>query len=162
MLHKAIPDRERLAQAKVLEADGEIDEAMEVYQRVLKNDPLNETAISRLLVLYRRRKEYKQELALLRSALSAYEAEQLAVQDAWRKKHQKAARISLSLAQKLGVTGKKKTAPVYDDRLATTWRRRKAVVMKRLKDEPALRPVRTAGKRKTTGRKTKTRRGHGG
>src|SRR5262245_33743241 len=131
MLHKAIPDRERLAQAKALEADGEIEEAMEVYQRVLKDDPLNETAIGRLLVLYRRQKEDKQELALLKAAISAYEAEQLAGQEAWRKKHQKAARISLALARKLGgetqklhVAGKKKTAPIYDDRLVATWRKR--------------------------------------
>src|ERR1043166_914543 len=123
MLHKAIPDREHLARAKALEAEGEVDEAIGVYQHVLKNDPLNETAIGRLLVLYRRQKDYKQELALLKAAISAYEAEQLAGQEAWRKKHQKAARISLSLArklaggtQKLSVAGKKKTAPIYDDR----------------------------------------------
>ena len=133
MLHKAIPDREHLARAKVLEAEGETEEAMEIYQRVLKNDPLNETAVSRLLVLYRRQKAYKEELALLKAAILAYEAEQLAGQEAWRKKHQKAARISLSLAQKLGVAGKKRTAPIYDNRLVTTWRKRMAVVMKRLK-----------------------------
>jgi len=140
MLHKAIPDREHLARAKALEADGEVDEAIGIYQRLLKNDPLNETAIGRLLVLYRRQKDYKQELALLKAAISAYEAEQLAGQEAWRKKHQKAARISLSLArklavgtQKLSVAGKKKTAPIYDDRLVAAWRKRKVVVMKRLK-----------------------------
>ena len=133
MLHKAIPDREHLARAKVLEAEGETEEAMEIYRRVLKNDPLNETAVSRLLVLYRRQKAYKEELTLLKAAISAYEAEQLAGQEAWRKKHQKAARISLSLAQKLGVAGKKRTSPIYDNRLVTTWRKRMAVVMKRLK-----------------------------
>ncbi|HVW62549.1 MAG TPA: tetratricopeptide repeat protein, partial [Puia sp.] len=63
MLHKAIPDREHLARAKALETEGEVEEAMEVYQRVLKNDPLNETAVGRLLVLYRRQKAYKEELA---------------------------------------------------------------------------------------------------
>ena len=138
MVHKAIPDKERLAGAKALELDGETDEAIEAYQRVLRNDPLNETAIGRLLVLYRREKAYKQELALLKAAISAYEAEQLATQEAWRKKHQKAARISLSLARKLagGGTGgtAKKGAMIYDDRLVTTWRKRKAVVMKRLKE----------------------------
>lgn len=61
MLHKAIPDREHLAQAKVLEADGETEEGME-----------QETS---------------------------------------------------------------KGGPIYDSRLVTTWRKRKAVVMKRLKDK---------------------------
>ena len=134
MLHKAIPDKARLAGAKALELDGETDEAIEAYQWVLRNDPLNETAIGRLLVLYRREKAYKQELAVLKAAISAYEAGQLATQDAWRKKHQKAARISLSLARKLAGEGAaKKGAVIYDDRLVTTWRKRKAVVMKRLK-----------------------------
>ena len=133
MLHKTMPDREHLARAKSLESEGEIDEAMEVYQQVLRNDPLNETAIGRLLVLYRRQKEYKKELALLKAAIGAYEAGQLAAQEAWRKKHQKAARISLSLARKLGGGGAKKGAAIYDDRLVTTWRKRKAAVMKRLK-----------------------------
>ncbi|MDO6432972.1 tetratricopeptide repeat protein [Flavitalea sp. BT771] len=134
MLDKAISDKELLARAKALELDGETDEAIEAYQRVLRNQPLNETAIARLLVLYRREKLYKQELAVLKAAISAYEAEQLAMQQAWRKKHQKAARISLSLARKLAGEGTvKKGAVIYDDRLVTTWRKRKAVVMKRLK-----------------------------
>jgi tetratricopeptide (TPR) repeat protein len=134
MLDKAISNKERLAGAKALELDGETDEAIEAYQRVLRNDPLNETAIGRLLVLHRREKAYKQELAVLKAAISAYEAEQLSSQEAWRKKHQKAARISLSLARKLAGDGSaKKGAMIYDDRLVTTWRKRKAVVMKRLK-----------------------------
>ena len=157
MLHKTIPDREHLAQAKALEADGEADEAIEIYQRVLKGDPLNETAIGRLLVLYRRQKEYKLELALLQSAISAYEAVQLEAQGAWRKKNQKAARISLALAKKLGIAGRKKEGPIYDDRLVTTWRKRKALVMKRLKDGQGLRVVKGvkgAARGKATGSKT--------
>jgi len=94
MLHKAMPNRERLAQAKALEAEEETGEAIKIYKSVLATDPLNEAAIGRLLVLYRRQKAYKEELALLRSAISAYEAEQVATRDAWRKQHQKAARVA--------------------------------------------------------------------
>jgi len=134
MLQRSISDKERLAGAKALELDGETGEAIEAYQRVLRNDPLNVTAISRLLVLHRREKAYKQELAVLKEAISAFEADQLATQAAWRKKHQKAARISLSLARKLGGGGaEKKGAVIYDDRLVAQWRKRKELVMKRLK-----------------------------
>ena len=38
MLHKAIPDREHLAQAKALETEGEMEEAIEVYRWVFKNE----------------------------------------------------------------------------------------------------------------------------
>jgi hypothetical protein len=134
MLHKAIPDKERLAGARALELDGATEEAVEAYQRVLKGDPLNVMAIGRLLIIYRRQKEYQLELALLKASIAAYEAVQLTAQEAWRKKHQKAARISMLLAKKLE-GGTKKGPVIYDDRLVTGWRRRKGLVMKRMKGE---------------------------
>lgn len=63
---------ELLEKAKELEASGDMEEAAQLYQTIIKKEPLNEFAYSRLMIIYRKAKEYKKELSVIKSGLKAF------------------------------------------------------------------------------------------
>lgn len=48
--------------------------AAKSYESILKKDDLNIHAYNRLMIVYRKLKEYKKEATLIRKAIAAYEA----------------------------------------------------------------------------------------
>lgn len=99
---KITSHKERLAEGMRLEKSGELEAAMDQYRKVTDKDPLNEEAVSRLLVVYRKRKDYREELALINRVLAAYEQEDKMRQEKWIREHSKAAVAGTAVFQKLG------------------------------------------------------------
>ncbi|SKA42754.1 Tetratricopeptide repeat-containing protein [Chitinophaga eiseniae] len=56
-----------------LEKEGAPDKAIQVYLAAVKKDPLNAAAYNRLMVLYRKKKEPRKEMAIINEAIKAYE-----------------------------------------------------------------------------------------
>jgi len=84
--------------------------AIKTYEALLKKDELNVHAYNRLMIIYRKQKEYKKEAALIKKAIAAYEA--------FYKKHEpshsrKVVTLSKALAKSTGLTGKTGKA-LYD------------------------------------------------
>ena len=99
------------------------------YQQQLKEDPLNQKAYNRLMILYRKLKEYKKELHTINSAIRSFEA--------FNKSHKKKAgktiqTISNKLNRSLGLVDHKGKA-VYDAEPVAGWKKRKEVVVKKIK-----------------------------
>ena len=61
-----------IKQAKEAEEDGNIDEATSLYEKAIKQRPMLEQPYNRLMVIYRKKKQYKQELRVLNKALELY------------------------------------------------------------------------------------------
>lgn len=104
-------------------------EAINLYSNFLKKNKLDQRAYNRLMILYRKQKEYKKEAALIRSAIEVYEA--------YYKKHMPShsARIttlSRALSISTGLTTKK-GRPLFDPEPIATWRKRLTTVNNKIK-----------------------------
>jgi uncharacterized protein YciI len=101
---KITSNKERLAEGLRLEKFGDQAEAAAVYRKITDKDPLYEEAVSRLLVVYRKLKNYREELALIDRVLAAYEQQDKVRQEKWIREHSKAAAAGTAVFQKLGGT----------------------------------------------------------
>lgn len=128
---------ELLKEARVQELEGNTEDAIKSYSQVISKDPLQFGAYNRLMILYRKLKEYKKELAVIKQAIGAYEKDIKDDQQIWKKANRKSARLSLSLAKSMGLLNDK-GLPVYEDPQILTWRKRQETVQKKIKTPPKL------------------------
>jgi len=125
---KAIKDsKENVVEGRRLEQAGDLSEAAGMYQKIMDHDGGNQEAVGRLLVIYRKMKEYGKELAVIKGALAAVEQRDKALQEKWIKAHPKAAGAGRAMFRKLG--GAEVSAA---DPMVTRLLKRKAFVEKRL------------------------------
>ena len=120
--------------AKEAEKQGDTAEAVKYYYQALKNDPTDEIAYNRLMVYYRRRKEYKKELQVIQSAIASQQRHAQDFQQGWMRRNKKTARTAKALAKSLGLIDRK-GMPVLETRQLDSWRKRLNVVRQRLKKQ---------------------------
>lgn len=135
MASRKLSINELLNAARLLEAEGKADEAIKAYSSVTARDPLRAAAYNRLMILYRKQKQYGKELAIIKQAVAAYETDIKEDQQSWKKANAKLARLSQSLAKSLGLLTEK-GLPVYEEPYITTWRRRMETVQKKMESTP--------------------------
>ena len=102
--------------------------AIKDYEEAIKKDPLAEKAYDRLMILYRKDKNYKKELQLINSGIKAFES----FYKSRKSNSKKIAEISKKLNRSFGFTDKKGVA-VYDPEPIARWKKRKVTVEKRIK-----------------------------
>jgi uncharacterized protein YciI len=124
--------REKTDAARQLEKAGKLADAAVLYQQMVDTDPANRDAIGRLLVMYRKLKEYRKELAVINTALSAWQQRGKTQQDKWLREHPGAAGAGRSILRTL-TKGGDSTAVFGSDAVVEAWVKRKAFVNKRLK-----------------------------
>ena len=122
----------QLKRARSLESDGCTEEAIKDYRAIITKDRLNVDAYNRLMVLFRKQKDYKKEHQIIKKALYAFEKEIKENQREWKKTNRKSADLSENLAKALGLLDNLGD-PVYDDPQMMTWRKRLRVVEQKLK-----------------------------
>jgi uncharacterized protein YciI len=91
-----------LSEARRQEQAGQPEAAADLYQQIVGIDPRNRDAIRRLLILYRRVKNYRKELAVINAALAAFSRHDKTVQQAWMSAHPEAARAGKAILRSLG------------------------------------------------------------
>ena len=131
-VRKKISNRLLLIEARDTELRGETGKALALYKQVVQNDPLAEQAWQRLMILYRKQKDYAGELKIIDLALKTYETSNRQAQQAWLKENRKAATVAKSLAKSLGLVDKKGIV-IDDNPILEKWRHRKELVAARLK-----------------------------
>ena len=129
---KKISGRQLLTAAREAEQQGETDNALALYKQVVTNDPLAEAAWQRLMILHRKLKDYGGELKIINLALKTFETHARQEQKQWLQQNRKAASVAKSLAKSLGFMDNKGVLK-DDNPVLEKWRRRKALVAKRLK-----------------------------
>lgn len=118
-----------IKQAKAEEENGEMETARELYEKAIKQKPLLEHPYNRLMVMYRKEKEYSKELKVINKALDVFT-------EVYNKKKEafsgsgKIARLSMAL---LKTVGTKKSDEHYYPEPIPKWLKRKAVVEKKMK-----------------------------
>ncbi len=122
---KDIIDRAREA-----EAGQELERAAELYEQVIKEDPVNEYAYDRLMILYRKSKQYKDEMRIINAGIKAYE--NFYKKKSKHSRSRKVAEISNAFLKSTGLADKKGNH-LYDLEPIAKWKKRKAVVEKKIK-----------------------------
>ena len=125
---------EMLTLARQHELDDERDEAIALYLKILKRQPLNEGIYDRLMILYRKTRQAQKELDIIKSGIKAFEES--------HKKRTKApkpkiAQLSAALLKATGLVDKK-GKNLYAPEPLGRWERRRLVVEKKL-DQPKKR-----------------------
>ena len=110
-----------------------VTESADHYHNLIKQNPLNQKAYERLMILYRKEKDYKKELSVINAGIRSFQThyhEHHAKQHADRKVNS----ISKQLNKAFGLTDKK-GKPLYDQEPIETWKKRKEIVLKKLKKD---------------------------
>jgi hypothetical protein len=110
------------------EEENDLSVAIKDYEDVLAKEPLMEKAYNRLMILYRKKKDYKNELRIINAGIKAFS-------DFYRSKKsgsKKVADLSKKLNRAFGFTDKKGNA-VYEPEPLPTWKKRKETVQKKIK-----------------------------
>ncbi len=120
-----------LQQAAAAERNNDLELAEQLYKQELEQKPFNAFVYTRLMILYRKQKKYKEELALINKGLQhfkEYQTEKSASKNA----NASIKKLSNSLNKSLGLTDKKGNS-IYEPEPVSSWKRRKATVEKKIK-----------------------------
>jgi DNA-binding SARP family transcriptional activator len=116
-----------LKKARELENSGETEEAAELYNQLIKKDPLNELPYHRLMVIYRKKKEFRKELAVIKSGLKTFLEFYKSRKPKNAAGNTKVSKLSRSILKSTGLLtteGKQ----VYQEGPVAKWEKRKKVV----------------------------------
>jgi tetratricopeptide (TPR) repeat protein len=122
--------KEWLERGKENEAAENFDDAAAAYEKIIKAEPFNEGAYNRLMIIYRKQKEYEKELAVIKKGISVFEDHH----NPLTKKHtggKKVTTLSKSIMKATGLLDKK-GKPSYLPEPIGKWMKRKVIVEKRI------------------------------
>ena len=126
---KSTPDEGWFRYARNAEADGEIETAIDAYEKLIGNQPHHEQAYDRLLILLRRRQELNKEWKVLQQAIQSLEKWYAAP---GKLRHSsRIASLSRSLSTSTGLLDKK-GKPTHQPGPLPKWYRRRELLKKKL------------------------------
>jgi tetratricopeptide (TPR) repeat protein len=120
------PIQQILKEAKEAESLLHYDKALELYQNVIVQDPLNEFAYDRLMIIYRKQKLYKKEIETIRRGIKAFEK----YYKSRKSRSKKIAEVSEKLNRSLGLADKNGNA-LFDPEPIESWKKRLVFVEKK-------------------------------
>ena len=111
------------------------DESATEYEKIIRKDRYNEKAYDRLMIIYRKNKDYTKELKLIEAGIRAFiELFNKAVK---RKPDQKTIRLSRALLKLTGLSDKKGN-PIYQREPINKWTKRKSILLSRMKKTKSI------------------------
>jgi len=120
-----------LQQAADAEKNNDLELAEKLYKEQMKQKAFNASVYTRLMIIYRKQKKYKEELEIINKALSHFKEYQN--KKSLSKTNSAAIKkLSKSLNKSLGLTDKKGNF-LYEPEPIPTWKKRKTTVEKKLK-----------------------------
>ena len=122
---------ELLSKAKEHETHAELEAAASIYERIIKKDPLNEIAYNRLMIIYRKEKEYKKELTIIKNGLKAFNDHYKSRKQKSGSVNPKISRISKSILKSTGLLSEN-GKPAYQEGPISKWEKRKILVEKKI------------------------------
>lgn len=106
------------------------EKAIPIYEKLIRDNPLNEIAYNRLMIIHRKEQSYRKEKAIINKAIKAFEGF-YRVRTKGRPS-QKILSLSKAFMKSTGLADKK-GKPLYQKEPLGKWYRRLQVVEKRLK-----------------------------
>ena len=125
---------EIMNEAREYESGDEIDKAIKLYQRAIKLEPHNELPYNRLMIIYRKQKQFEDELELINKGIKTFEEFYRKRSEKLISKHKGAAKLSDALAKSLGQRGKN-VQDLYQPEPIPKWTKRKQLVEKKVRNK---------------------------
>jgi len=116
------------AAARQLEADGENEAAIDMYESLVKKYPTDAQLYDRLMILYRKEKKYKKELAVIAAAIKKFSDLLLPAKG---NSSRKISSLSKSILHAVGLTNKRGDSLYHPQPLAR-WQKRKKILHQKL------------------------------
>lgn len=118
---------QEVKQAEELEKQGRLEEAAGLYEAAIRSKPHDELPYQRLMIIYRKLKQSKDELRVIKAGLSVFES-------IYHKKsrNKKLTALSNALMKSAGLSNSK-GQPVYYPEPINKWRKRLELLQKKLK-----------------------------
>jgi tetratricopeptide (TPR) repeat protein len=123
---------DQLQEARDFEKAGDLEEAAGLYKKVIKLRPGYEPAYDRLMIIYRKLKEYEQELDLINKAIKIFTEMHESVLKV--KNNRQVNAISNKLLKSLDLVDKK-GKPLYEAEPMRRWNKRKRAVEKKIQND---------------------------
>ncbi|HEV2355263.1 MAG TPA: YciI family protein [Puia sp.] len=123
-----ISARQLKTEGAQLEESGDLEGAAARYREIVNRDHLDDEAVSRLLIVYRKLRNYREELSVIDAVLAAYEEQDKLRREKWVREHSKAAAAGTAIFQQLG--GSRVSGFGADRQVAVLMKRRKTVMRK--------------------------------
>lgn len=120
--------KETIEKARSAEIEKDYPAAAALYEHAIQIDPIQEKAYDRLMIVYRKQKDYKNELRIIKAGIKAYQNFYKSQTPTGSKK---VADLSKKLSRSFGLTDKTGDA-LYEPEPIPQWKKRKEVVEKRL------------------------------
>jgi tetratricopeptide (TPR) repeat protein len=124
--------KEIIAKAKEAEEQNDLKNAITFYRQAVKKEPANEYAYNRLMILYRRLKQYKEELRVINEGLKFFKDFYESKSNELSGENKKIIQLSNALMKSVGLKNKKGVNLYYPEPVPT-WEKRKQVVDKKIK-----------------------------
>ena len=121
--------KEILSEAKEAENTENIEDAVRWYHEAMSTDHLNEDAYNRLMILFRKQKDYKKELSIIKEGIKIFERY---YESRIPKKSKTITDISNKLNKSFGLADKKGNK-IFSPEPIAKWKKRKLVVEKKIK-----------------------------
>ena len=129
VVHNIIKEGTDKAQAEAFESNDELDKAARTYERLLKSNRFDEHLYRRLMIIYRKQKDFPKELKIIRAGIKAFE--ELYQPGKELRGNKKIASLSRALLKSTGLSDKK-GKPLYQKEPIGSWTRRLNIVEKKL------------------------------
>jgi len=123
---------ECLVKAKEFEINNNVGEAIRMYHKCVRLTPASEFAYNRLLILYRKSKQYKKELAVIKQGIRFFDS--LFTKQKKLKRNNTITRLSNALMKSTGLADKKGKL-LFEQQPILKWKQRALLVEKRLEKE---------------------------
>jgi len=120
-----------LQQAEAAEKSGDLELAEKLYSKEINKKAFNASVYTRLMIIYRKQKKYKEELGIINKALQHFKEYQNKKSSS-KTNNAAIKKLSNSLNKSLGLTDKKGNF-LYEPEPIPTWKKRKTTVEKKLK-----------------------------
>ena len=120
-----------LQQAEAAEKNDDLELAEKLYKEQMKQKAFNASVYTRLMIIYRKQKKYKEELDIINKALQHFKEYQ-DKKSSSKTNNASVKKLSKSLNKSLGLIDKKGNF-LYEPEPVPTWKKRKITVEKKLK-----------------------------
>lgn len=113
------------------ERDGDLELAATLYEQAIKEKPTDEFSYNRLMIVYRKLKQYKDELRVINKGIKNFKEAHAKKMGKGLRKNSTIGRLSTALMKNAGLIDKKGNA-VYVPEPIARWKKRKLTVEKKL------------------------------
>jgi tetratricopeptide (TPR) repeat protein len=121
-----------ISEAGNAEKEGDLSLAAQLYEQAIKENSTDEFAYTRLMIVYRKLKQYKDELRIINKGIKSFkEAFNKRIKHSVRK-NSTVSKLSTALMKSSGLLDKKGNA-VYEPQPIESWKKRKQIVEKKIK-----------------------------